>query len=329
MTFSVRMILQTGFEALRPEPGARLRRMLGAGAAALWLALGAALIAAPPVWAGEAALVSVDGGKAPLATGQSSFMLSGWGGPDLPVLAYVPYSVEPSAAPILIMMHGARRRPGRYLDEWKDLAKKHRFIVVAPHFTREAYPGSRSYNLGNRETADGAPQDEAVWSFSAIEPLFDAVTARLGSAQTRYHLYGHSAGSQFVHRFLYFKPDARVKRYYAANAGWYTAPDFTEAYPYGLQGSGIDEQAMRGVFGKDVVVLLGDADTDTTADSLRTTPEAMRQGPHRYARGLYFFRYARAQAEALDAPFNWRIGIVEGVAHSNAGMAAAAAPMID
>ena len=329
MTFFARTILKAVLEMLRSGPGKRLSRGFSACAAALWLALGVALFSAQPVLADSPVLLSVDGGKQPLATGESSFMLSDWGGPDLPVLAYVPYSAKPASAPILIMMHGARRRPGSYLDAWKDLAKKHRFIVVAPHFTREAYPGSRSYNLGNRETADGAPQDEAAWSFSVLEPLFDAVTERLGSTQTRYHLYGHSAGSQFVHRFLYFKPDARVKRYYAANAGWYTVPDFTAPYPYGLQGSGIDEWTVRGALGKDVVVLLGDADTDTADDSLRTAPEAMRQGPHRYARGLYFFRYAKAQAQALGAPFNWRVGIVEGVAHSNAGMAAAAAPMID
>lgn len=290
---------------------------------------GWSIIGASSAYAAEPVLQAVKGEKKPLSTGMTEFRLSDWGGPDLPVFAYVPYSVKSAEAPILIMMHGARRRPESYLEAWKDLAKRHRFIVVAPKFTRKAYPGSRSYNLGNMVDGEGAPNDEAIWSFSAIEPLFDAVKATLNSTQTQYHLYGHSAGSQFVHRFLFYKPEVRVKRYYAANAGWYTLPDFAVSYPYGLKDSGVDEETVRKALAKDVVVLLGDADTDTESSSLRKTPEVMPQGPHRYARGLYFFRIARAQAEVLDTPFSWRIGIIKGVAHSNSGMAKATAPLID
>ena len=53
---------------------------------------------------------------------------------------------------------------------------------------------------------------------AAIEPLFDHARARFGMEADAYSIYGHSAGAQFVHRFLFHVPDARVARAVAANA---------------------------------------------------------------------------------------------------------------
>ena len=81
------------------------------------------------------------------------------------------------------------------------------FILVAPEISREVFPGSRYYNLGAIFTKGSkAAQDEGKWTFLAIEPIFDEVVARLGSSQEHYTLYGHSASSQFVHRFLFLSP---------------------------------------------------------------------------------------------------------------------------
>jgi hypothetical protein len=131
-----------------------------------------------------------------------------------------------------------------------------------------------------------------------------------------------------VHRFLYYKPDARVSKAILANAGWYTMPDFGVDYPYGLSESGVDHDVLTGYFGRNVTVLLGDADIDTSDDDLRRTPEAELQGPHRLARGHTFFRVAKAKAKALGVDFNWRIRIVPGAEHSNAQMTPAAAKLV-
>ena len=42
-------------------------------------------------------------------------------------------------------------------------------------------------------------------------------------------------------------------------------------------------------------------------DSLRKTPEAELQGPHRLDRGHAFYRVAWAKAEDLGVDFNWRL----------------------
>ena len=138
-------------------------------------------------------------------------------------------------------------------------------------------------------------------------------------------IYGHSAGAQFVHRFLYYKSELRATRFVAANAGWYTLPLNDFEYPYGLVDAGIDEAQLSRIFASNLIVLVGTKDTDVDGKSLRKTPEAQQQGPHRLARGMTMYRTAKARAEALGLEFNWQIFFVKDAHHSNAKMAPTAA----
>lgn len=157
---------------------------------------------------------------------------------------------------------------------------------------------------------------------------FDAVVERTGSSEKQYSLFGHSAGSQFVHRYLYYLPDARVRRYIAANAGWYTMPDFDTEYPYGLEDAAISEAQLIAAFQKDVVVMLGREDLDHTDPDLRNTPEAKRQGKNRFIRGLTFFQVAKTNAEKLGVGLQWQLVVVDDAGHVNAEMALAAARLV-
>ncbi|MEM1051569.1 MAG: hypothetical protein AAGI28_05675 [Pseudomonadota bacterium] len=269
---------------------------------------------------------------APFAVGDvSRFMFDDWTGPAIPVWTYVPASVDVKTAPILFMMHGAKRNPARYLLEWVPHAQQHGFVVVAPEFSRRDFRGSQRYNRGNvsfRKDGKYIRLAESEWSFAVVEPLFDHTVKALASEQTSYTLYGHSAGSQFAHRFLLHKPEARVNLVLAANAGWYTMPDLEIAYPYGLQDSGVSSQALEHAFKTPVVILLGDQDIDVNSGSLNRTDGAMRQGTHRYSRGLHFLATASEQAARLGVRLDWHIERVEGVGHSNSGMAKAAASYV-
>ena len=267
--------------------------------------------------------------KTVLRSEVSTYIFSDWAGPDIPVWTYLPRSVDLRTAPILIVMHGNGRNSESYLQPWAPLAEEKGVILVAPNFGRDNFPTSRHYNLGHVFDEMGNRRDEAHWTFSAIEPVFDDIVERLGSNQTSYTIYGHSAGSQFVHRFLYFKPQARIKRVLAANAGWYTMPDQQIGYPYGLSGSGVSDGALKHALETEVVVLLGDQDIDAAHPSLRRAPEAMDQGSHRFARGQSFYRRAQEVSSDLKASFNWQKVIVPDVSHSNAGMAAAAIHFVE
>jgi hypothetical protein len=269
-----------------------------------------------------------DAGQGPLAR-DLQFEFADWPGPAVPVRLYVPATAT-ADTPIVIVMHGASRDAERYYNDWRPEAAHRGFIVAVPYFSRDDFPSSARYNLGHVfDPGDGHRRPEAQWTFAAIEPLFDAVVDRLNGRQARYTLFGHSAGSQFVHRFLYYVPDNRANRAIAANAGWYTMPDFGVQYPYGLAGAGVPEDVLAGYFARDLVVLLGDADTLRDDEDLRKSPEAELQGRHRYDRGHTFYRVAQARAEAMGVDFNWRLVTVPGAGHSNAAMTPAAALLVE
>jgi len=263
------------------------------------------------------------------ARGAGQFVFRDWAGPPLPVWTYAPEEKPLADLPVVVVMHGVKRDGDRYRDEWIGIAREHDLIILAPTFSDADFPNAAGYNFGNiRDEETSAPVDERLWSFSAIDPLVAEAVNRMGGAQTSYVLFGHSAGAQFVHRYLYFKAESRADLFIVANAGWYTMPDFGTVFPYGLAESTRDTARLDCALQKNVVVLLGDKDIDEADPNLRRTPEAMMQGRHRLARGQSFFGAAQDQAAALGVAFGWRQLTVTGAHHSNALMASAAAALI-
>ncbi len=270
-----------------------------------------------------------DAATAGMATGEFTYSFSDWNGPAIDVRLVVPEGTT-ADTPILFVIHGWSRDVERYYNDWSGLAEKHGFVAVVPHYPVEDFPTANEFNQGHVfDAASGEQRPADTWTFASIEAVFDDVTARIGSTESDYTIYGHSAGSQFVHRYLWHVPDARVKRYLAANAGWYTQPVYDVAYPYGFSGADIPERQLADALGKDVVILLGKEDTQTNSPNLRNTPEAKAQGPNRYMRGLQMMRKAEDAAEALDTEFNWQVVVVEEAGHVNAEMAVIAAELVE
>jgi poly(3-hydroxybutyrate) depolymerase len=230
--------------------------------------------------------------------------------------------------PIVFVMHGVGRNADEYRDQWHELAIEHEFLLVVPEFSKRQFPGSEAYNLGNVFDAAGKVRPAAEWSFSAIEPIFDEVRRRFRMTAKGYAMYGHSAGAQFVHRFLFHVPNARVTRVVAANAGWYTMPVYNVDFPYGLRNSVVSSADLAAALRKPVTVLLGEQDIDPQHPSLNREPGALLQGLHRFARGQVFFDAAAAAATRLGVPFGWQLATVPGADHDNRLMAPAASPYL-
>ncbi|MGE4527233.1 MAG: alpha/beta hydrolase [Rhodospirillaceae bacterium] len=275
------------------------------------LLCGAVALAAARAWGAEALAVP---------PGRGRFVFRGWAGPAITVESWLPSRFS-ADAPVVIVMHGVGRNADHYCDAWGDAAAAGA-VVLAPCFDKTAFPGSAGYAQGFVRDAAGRAVPRERWTFTAVEALFDAVRAALGLWARDYVLFGHSAGAQFVHRLVWFLPRARYSLAIAANAGWYTLPDETLAWPYGL--AGMAEADVRRGLSRNVLLLLGGADIDPQARSLRKSPQAEAQGATRLERGHAMLAAVRAAAARQGVPCGWRAEEAPGIGHDGAAMSRAA-----
>ena len=256
------------------------------------------------------------------ARGVQRFVFSGWSGPALPVW-YVRPAGTPASAPLVFVFHGVRRDADRYLSEWLDVAEREQVVVVVPEFTCDGFPGAPNYNHGRLIDRSGRAVPASERTFAVIEPLFDAMREREALTAPTYWMLGHSAGAQFVHRYIMTGNGRRLERAVSANAGSYMYPDDRFAWPFGTRtlpdGIWVPERA----YAVPMTILLGTADNDPDYPSLPREPEAMEQGPHRLARGLAFSAATRADAARRGLPYAWDCRLVPGVGHDNGRMAPA------
>jgi len=223
-----------------------------------------------------------------------------------------------------VVMHGKLRNAAEYLESWIAWSVDNDQIVVAPRFDSACWPGAAGYNLGNvfsGANGRGECLPESRWSFTVVEALHQHVREGFCLEDERFALWGHSAGGQFVHRFLLFKPQARLRSAIASGCGWFTVPDLRVRFPYGLRHPSLSftPANVRAYVASPVVIMR--ATLDTTRDNdLRKTRGADAQGANRYARAAHMHRIGTA----IDPRSPWRLVDVPHVGHSGIRMALAA-----
>ena len=259
--------------------------------------------------------------------GKGEFIFNDWDGVSLRVYSTMPKKIS-NDTPIVIILHGQSRNAEGYRNSWHGSARDNNFISLVPKFSTPDFPKTR-YNLGNMKTLSGRSIEREKWIFSAIEPLFEYAREMFGTSVEEYSLFGHSAGAQVAHRFLYFIHPNRASRTVLANSGYYTMPIEEISYPYGLKGVKVSEEMLTNAYNKRVIVLLGDKDNDPKHSSLNTGDQARRQGAHRFARGHNFYMNSLFKGSVLmKVPFNWSMSIAPGVGHSNRSMVPFATPFL-
>ena len=278
-----------------------------------------------------------------LPTGGGSFEVQSHAGP-VTIHYYRPPSFT-AETPILLVVPGTGRNAVSYRNAWLVTARRHGVLVAALHYPRQTHDFA-AYHMGGviRELVlpNVAGQrvirlrDEDIrfkiniqrdnWLFPDFDRVFDRLKRLTGSQRSGYDVFGHSAGGQILHRLALFYPSSRAERIVAANAGFYTLPNLDRRLPTGLAGTGLDVNALRQAFATRLTILLGEQDnSDTAGGVLLHTPAIDAQGLSRLARGTFFFRAGQAEAERLNAPFQWRKKFVPGVGHNFRAMSEAAA----
>lgn len=262
----------------------------------------------------------------PVGKGSFAYVDTASGTAKALTIWYYKPAVLKATSRVLFVMHGANRNGDVYRDHWQRYAEKYNFLLVVPEFSKQDF-SEADYQFGNVRDPD-----RSRWNFFIIERIFDQVRANESLSASHYDLYGHSAGAQFVHRFMLFMPAPRVATAIAANAGTYTLPRYPDAqqpgFPWSLDTALVDTAGLKADFSRRLIVMLGEQDTDPQHPQLSKKKEAMAQGRFRYERGQYFYRIAQEQASVLQTPLAWQLIGVPGVAHSDSGMAKAAARVL-
>jgi hypothetical protein len=170
--------------------------------------------------------------------------------------------------------------------------------------------------------------EPALQTPALIDKIFEHLQRRLPTDAKQYLIYGHSAGGQFVQRSLLFYESPYVGKAIIGSPGWYTFPDSSRSFPYGVGGIPyVTEETIRRYLAKEVVLQLGAADT-IRESFLRTTPEAEAQGRNRLERGRTFYDYLQGLSEAKGWTFRWRKEEVPHVGHHSILMGKKALPLL-
>lgn len=224
----------------------------------------------------------------------------------IPYYLYVPSQVDPTARP-LVVVHGISRRAHVHLATFAPFAEVSGRILIAPLFSKAR---CRRYQ---QLVVDPCQADEALFA------TLRAVATKTGYDMGQVDLFGFSGGAQFAHRFAMMYPE-RVRRLAVSSAGWYTLPDFEEAYPYGLAAASDRRERFRAklpdFLAIPTLVMVGEKDLNRD-DSLRQLPELdRRQGLTRVERAARWTQAMRQAAADHGIPAEVSFHVLPGCGHS-------------
>src|SRR5216683_1822827 len=126
-------------------------------------------------------------------------------------------------APIVIAMHGLDRAAGVFRDVLADRTARNGQMLPVPEFDIHQFPDVYAYNLGGVRSSPPSdkvfPKEE--WNFGLVDRLFQQVRHMISSNKATFGMFGNSAGSQYVLRYLALTGGAAVDKAVASNSGVY------------------------------------------------------------------------------------------------------------
>jgi len=257
-----------------------------------------------------------------------------------------------SESKVLMVIPGAGRNGDSYRDAWKEASEKYKVLVLSPMYEEEKYPfeayhlggliyepnleesiefvkGTNQINLNEKKFTYKVNFNQDDWLFNDFDRIFDLVIHSLGSTQSSYDIFGHSAGGQILHRFSLFQDKTKANKIIASNSGFYTLPDLETEMPFGIKNSPINNESLPNAFAKKLILLIGALDNENEKGRTLLRSETVdNQGVHRLERAIYFYEFSKNKAKKLHAGFNWKIEIVPNVGHDHKLMGNAAAKIL-
>lgn len=247
---------------------------------------------------------------------------------------YVPTTV-PEKPEILVLVHGtppeaetAEMDAHYYITAWLGFAEKQGYILIAPAFNQEDFSSRRGdHALGGYRGLFGREIQADEW----VLRLVTAYRHAFGAVNEQFYLYGHSAGGQFVARFLVTHPEF-VKKAVITSAATYPQPDRAVAWPFGMGELHADIEWDTGTIKHvDIVpyrqkwlaatqipltVIVGLNDTAELPSALIPG----QKGRNRYVIAQNWVKDMAAFAETNGLKSHFKLEIIPGKGHSMSGL---------
>jgi dienelactone hydrolase len=226
---------------------------------------------------------------------------------------YVPARKKPTE--VLVVVHGSIGPEGAlplaqtFIKRWISDAEQYGLIVVAPAFDAENYhTHNASYRwLWGKEIGADDFVNSIVDSYKKVLPYFDG----------KIYLYGHSAGGQFVNRYVVKHP-YRIHRAVVSAAGRYAFPDTQTPWPSGsgrLKNSDFDIQPeSRGwveAAQLPITIVVGGLDQDTQPERPGQEAES------RIERGQDWVKAMNQLAIEKQKESNIKFRLIKGIGHNS------------
>lgn len=135
---------------------------------------------------------------------------------------------------ILVIAHGMFSKKDKasdvakkYLSRWMRYADEYDLLLIAPVFDTPRF-GNLGGGFGGYRNLFG----KYIPADTFVNSIVNRYSIQTSSGSHRFYLYGHSAGGQFVSRYVVTHPEKVIRAVISA-AGRYSYPTISSKWPYG------------------------------------------------------------------------------------------------
>ena len=219
---------------------------------------------------------------------------------------YVPNNINAQACQF-VSVHGVSRNAMEHAERFAQMAEQYGAILVAPFFSKRHFGDyQRLGREGNGRRAD-----------HAVQQITREVESLTGVSSSKIALFGFSGGGQFAHRYTMAWPE-HVYKVIIGAAGWYTHPETSSKFPYGitptprLNGVVFDVKKFLHV---PACVLVGQWDIKHDPGLNQSARIQRQQGTTRLERGRRWIDAMNQAAIAHGMETSYVFSILPGVNH--------------
>jgi pimeloyl-ACP methyl ester carboxylesterase len=214
-----------------------------------------------------------------------------------------------SSLPPLLALHGISRNAREVDDIFAEAANASGRVVITPNFAADTWP---VFQRVTRRIRPDRALLNLLGTLRSLSPTF----------AVPFDLFGFSGGAQLAHRFAMLYPEL-IGDIHLGAAGWYTAPDLSGAYPYGIDDTDNQQpwgrrmrSGLPAFLSRNITVYVGDQDIERDKALRCNTQLDHQQGRNRVERARNYIGRINAQQADLALPVTGRLRMLPGCGHS-------------